>query len=292
MIRKAEPSYTELSSSEWRFFSYQVGPTADIHQIWTEHNVRHDDDLGMMIHASFHTANVEGENLQAIAFLHVNDSAETPVTASGEEFRTVEGQLCVSDSFAPPHQFTVYKDLQLFLPYRTLECRDLGKWNFKYRLIIRRTGPGWAELARSRWETFSLDVRPAAEIRHIRTEHNICRDGEIGMVIHSSFGIHNAQGRQVQITAHFYQDSISEPSVKTSAPAFRAPNGDLCVASEFKPAYQFTTYDDFQLFLPYRTIDIESQVASMFKYIVVIHNPQCEPMIFTTSKWQRFQLTH
>lgn len=232
-------------------------PRAKIHDPWIESTVNRDGEEGMMMHARFEIANLAHEELEAIAQLYVNNrSGKDPVLAyGGNKYHTTTGQLCVWDMFVPPYENTTYNDFSLFLPYRELRRRKPGKWSLKYVLALRTRGLNGMELARSGGVDFTFEVEPSVEIYEVGTYSNARQDDEVGLAIHANFETLNLRGEKLQAIAFFYlDDGREETVVVTLSEEFQTTSRGLCVGEYFTPRYQFTTFNSFFLFLPYRVL--------------------------------------
>ncbi len=263
----------------------------EIQDVWTEHGTRRDGRDGMLIHASFRTHNLWGEGLQAIAVFYYGDATHGAVESLAQDFSTRDGALCVYDYFSPPFGRAVYRDFQLFLPLDTLQLRDCGLWNFKYAVVIRSTEPHWTELARSPWRRFEFRVQPRAAFRDVWMEHSVWFGGEKGMMIHAAFEIHNSQHREFQAIAFFHSDDTRGEPVPTDADGFRTTDKSLCVSKRFTPPYQFTEFEDFQLFLPYWPVPSGYTCGRDLKFYIAIRTQDGTSTPLIRSGWQRFRFT-
>jgi hypothetical protein len=266
-------------------------PWVEIENVWTEYNARCDGREGMLIHTEFSSANLWGEGLQAIAFFYYDDTVPAPVESQTAGFRTQDGDLCVSARFSPSFQRSVYRDFQLFLPLETLHFRNCGVWNFKYVVVVRSTEPYWTEFARSPWQRFEFRVQPRAAFRDVWMEHNVWRGGDKGMVIHAAFEIHNSEEREFQAIAFFHSDEARGEPIPTDADGFRTTDKGLCVSKLFTPPYQFTEFEDFQLFLPYWTVPSGDLRGRGLKFYIAIRAQDGTSAPLIRSGWQRFRFT-
>jgi len=286
---------TEYDPEEIRRYEERVRrppePSVEIEDVWTEHEARRDGRDGMVIHAQFSSANLWGESLQAIALFHYDDTVRAPVESQAAGFCTKDGDLCVSRRFSPSYQRSVYRDFQLFLPLETLHFRNCGVWNFKYEVVIRSTEPYWTQFARSPWQHFEFRLKPRAAFQDVWMEHSVWRGGEKGMVIHAAFEIHNSQEREFQAIAFFHFDDARGEPVPTDADGFRTTEKSLCVSKQFTPSYQFTEFEDFRLFLPYRTIPFETFAAQNLKFYIAVRAQDGTSAPLIRSGWQRFRFT-
>ncbi len=134
----------------------QFSPRAEFQSVWADHNVRHNGEYGMEIHAPFEIDNSQNRELQAIAFFHADDGYGDPVPTSAEGFQTTAGDLCTWEYFTPPYQITIYRDFRLFLPYRTIPCGHGVLWRLKFYVVLREEYLDETGLAKSDWQQFML----------------------------------------------------------------------------------------------------------------------------------------
>ncbi len=292
-IRQHDLGFTDYDREEIRRYEERLrrppDPWVEIENVWTEYDAWRDGRDGMLIHTQFNSANLWGESLQAIAFFYYDDTVPAPVESRAAGFHTKNGGLCVSRRFSPSFQRSVYRDFQLFLPLDTLHFRNCGGWNFKYVVVVRSTEPRWTELARSSWQHFEFRVQPRAAFGGVWMEHNVWCCGEKGMMIHAAFEIHNSQNREFQAIAFFHSDDARGEPVLTGADGFRTTDKGLCVSNLFTPSYQFTEFEDFRLFLPYRTIPVENPVTPTIKFYIALREMHRPSTVLTRSEWQRFR---
>lgn len=129
---------------------------AAFRNVWTDHNVCRNEELGMEIHAAFEIDNSQNREFQAIAFFHADDGYGDPVPTNAEGFQTTAGGLCVWKYFTPSYQFTDYRDFRLFLPYRTF-CFGYGvEWRLKFHVVLRGEDRPETVLSKSDWQRFTL----------------------------------------------------------------------------------------------------------------------------------------
>jgi hypothetical protein len=142
--------------------------------------------------------------------------------------------------------------------------------------------------ARETWS--DLQLCPRAAFQNVWTDHNVCRNGEWGMVIHAAFEIDNSQNHELQAIAFFHADDGYGDPVPTRAEGFQTTMCGLCVWKHFTPCYQFTEYGDFRLFLPYRTICSGQGVEWRLKFRIVLREKDRSETVLAKSGWQWFSL--
>lgn len=92
----------------------------------------------------------------------------------------------------------------------------------------------------------------SAQITSSWLEHNVYYNGESGMKVHVAFNTSNLLN--VLCYAELYIYDSDGNSVYGSGPHTDS-DGKIYVAESFIPNYQYTTYGDFSVFLPYSELD-------------------------------------
>jgi hypothetical protein len=147
----------------------------------------------------------------------------------------------------------------------------------------------WLPAASETWNDLQFGSRAA--FQNVWTDHNVRRNGDYGMEIHTAFEIDNSQDREFQAIAFFHADDGYGDPVPTNAEGFQTTMGDLCAWKYFTPPFQFTEYSDFRLFLPYRTICPGHGVEWRLKFYVVLRQGERLGRVLAKSGWRRFTFT-
>lgn len=103
-------------------------PRAEFEKIWVEYNVRENGRLGMRIHVKFSVFNMKGVDSQVVVYFEKPDG--TKLTTTDKKFASKDGKVSVSRALKPGWDETVYKDLEVFMPYDELNL-GRGKYNLK-----------------------------------------------------------------------------------------------------------------------------------------------------------------
>ena len=103
-------------------------PRAQFEKIWVDYNVRENGRLGMRIHVKFSVYNMKGVDSQMVVYFEKSDG--TKLTTTTKKFASKDGKVAVSRALKPGWDDTVYKDLEVFMPYDELKL-GRGKYNLK-----------------------------------------------------------------------------------------------------------------------------------------------------------------
>ena len=126
--------------------------SADVEQVWIEHNVFDSNGIkGMRIHVKF---TVRGMlNKQGDCILYFYDENGDALKDKNERYWTSNGSVCASKFFKPSYENSVYEDFKIFMPYSELHLKATTSCYF--RVII---WSGSEELARSGKYSFRYTV--------------------------------------------------------------------------------------------------------------------------------------
>ena len=102
--------------------------TAEFEKIWVDYNVKENGRLGMRVHVKFSVFNMK--NVDSYLMLYFEKSDGTKLTTTNKKFSSKDGQVAVSRSLKPGYDDTIYKDLEIFMPYEELKLGP-GKYDLK-----------------------------------------------------------------------------------------------------------------------------------------------------------------
>jgi hypothetical protein len=80
-----------------------------------DYNVRQDGQLGMRMRVTFTVTGMKGKD--SYLAIHFQTRDGDPLPANPGEYRDVQGNLAAFQTLRPDYDETLYKDLELFLPY-------------------------------------------------------------------------------------------------------------------------------------------------------------------------------
>jgi hypothetical protein len=102
--------------------------TAEFEKIWVDYNVRENGRLGMRVHVKFSVFNMKDVDSNLTLYFEKSDG--TKLTTTNTKFASKDGQVAVSRALKPGFDDTIYKDLEIFMPYEELKLGP-GKYNLK-----------------------------------------------------------------------------------------------------------------------------------------------------------------
>jgi hypothetical protein len=103
-------------------------PGAALEKIWVDYNVRENGRLGMRIHVKFSVYNMKNVDSQLAVYFEKADG--TKLKSTNKKFSSKDGQVAAYRALKPGYDGTVYKDLEVFMPYEELKL-GRGKYDLK-----------------------------------------------------------------------------------------------------------------------------------------------------------------
>ena len=102
--------------------------SAEFEKIWVDYNVKENGRLGMRVHVKFSVFNMKDVDSNLTLYFEKADG--TKLTTTNTKFSSKDGQVAVSRTLKPGFDDTIYKDLEIFMPYEELKL-GRGKYNLK-----------------------------------------------------------------------------------------------------------------------------------------------------------------
>lgn len=106
-------------------------------------------------------------------------------------------------------------------------------------------------------------------VAKVWVDHNVERDGRVGMLIHTGFSIAGARQESCEVAAYFYS-AAGEP-LKDFDDEYKAPDGQAALGEKFTPQYDDTLFEDFKLYMPYDELHMAKGDHSL-KFIVKLYH--------------------
>jgi hypothetical protein len=103
-------------------------PRAEFEKIRVDYNVREKGRLGMRIHVKFSVFNMKGVDSEMAVFFEKADG--TKLKSTSKTYSSKSGQTAAYRSLKPGYDETIYKDLDVFMPYDELKL-GRGKYDLK-----------------------------------------------------------------------------------------------------------------------------------------------------------------
>jgi hypothetical protein len=123
-----------------------------------------------------------------------------------------------------------------------------------------------------------------------RIVHNVTVNGEKGMQVHAKFRVRYGLNTPCMLIAYFYYDDAENTPLKTDDPEYRDTKGGVATRVNFTPAYDPALYEDLQLFMPYKALNMESGQTYQLKFYLALYDKE-GGRFFGKSGWYKFNLT-
>jgi hypothetical protein len=102
-------------------------------KVWVDYNVKEDGENGMRIHVRFEVTGMEGVDSYLMVYFEKDDG--TQLTTSSSLYGSKDGRVAAKKALKPGYDVTVYKDLDVFMPYSELNLTK-GKYNLKMDIDV------------------------------------------------------------------------------------------------------------------------------------------------------------
>jgi hypothetical protein len=97
-------------------------------KVWVDYNETEDGERGMRIHVKFEVTGMEGVDSYLMVYFQKSDGTE--LTTGSSAYGSIDGRVVAKKALKPGYDVTVYKDLEVFMPYSELNLTK-GKYNLK-----------------------------------------------------------------------------------------------------------------------------------------------------------------
>lgn len=101
---------------------------AKFQKIWVDYNVTEEGEKGMRVHVKFEVSGMEGVDSYLLVYFQKEDGSN--LTTGSSVYGSKDGRVVAKKALKPGFDVTVYKDLEVFMPYNELNL-DSGKYNLK-----------------------------------------------------------------------------------------------------------------------------------------------------------------
>ena len=99
-------------------------------RVWVDYNVTKDGEMGMRVHVKFDVSGMKGVDSNVIVYFQKEDGSN--LMGGSGIYRSKDGRMIGIQPLKPAYDDTVYKDLEVFVPYDELNSGlTKGKHNLK-----------------------------------------------------------------------------------------------------------------------------------------------------------------
>lgn len=118
--------------------------------------------------------------------------------------------------------------------------------------------------------------RAYGDIKRVWEEHNVRKNGRLGMKIHTNFEIKNRKGLPVKLVGYFYQRNlgrgfnISYP-IEDRDGLYTTSSGQVSTESMIiRPTYNSSIYNDITMFIPYDQLEVRERGEHNIRFDVIL----------------------
>lgn len=110
-------------------------------------------------------------------------------------------------------------------------------------------------------------AQKSATINKVWLEHNVTKNGKVGMVVHADFTVKGMKGEKVDCTAYFYDEYKN--NLKTTYSGYKTTTGEACTWSYGNVTYDNSHWSDFDNFMPYDALNLAAGKHDYYCKVVI-----------------------
>lgn len=129
------------------------GPSAEITNIWVDHNYYNNYQYGMLIHIHMVVHDMKDKDGNVVAYFYYGSGSESQLIDYNGSYRTQDGKVAVGESFTSIYEHCEWKDYKLFIPYSELH---VGKGMTELKFQVQVFGDRDQLLTESGWQYFTV----------------------------------------------------------------------------------------------------------------------------------------
>lgn len=130
----------------------------------------------------------------------------------------------------------------------------------------------------------------SGQIKDVRVEHNVFKEGVKGMKILVDFTVQNMKGIDGSCAVYFYYKDGR--TVKDKNQRYYTAAGDAATHTNIKPGYDSTVYTDWEIFMPYNELEVGTGKHELKFYCQIWENSSTSAKSVVQSQYYSFTLTN
>lgn len=233
---------------------------ATFDSLWVDFDVSEAGVRGMRIHVSFTVYELKDKDAYLAIFFE--DDIGDRLRDNNSKFTSSGGDVALYQSLKPQYNPADYKDLQVFMPYSELDL-DPGDYNLSIVAnLIFANGDliqnlTYYDFQYSKPESSNdPPTSVTASLDKIWVDYDVTESGEKGMLVHAKFSVFNMKDVDADLAIYF--EKKNGDMLTTSNTKYSAKNGQVAIYKGLKPLYNpETVYNDIQLFMPYKELNLD-----------------------------------
>lgn len=138
--------------------------------------------------------------------------------------------------------------------------------------------------------TAAAPLAPTATFESARVVHRVKYNNKWWMRLHIKFRVKGALSTPCRLIAYFY-DEDEEPLEAGDDPNYRTTTGHVSAWKDFTPSLNDAVFADFQLFLPYSALNLETDPGNSYdlKFYLALSD-EYNKRIFAKSRFYEFSV--
>jgi len=253
-------------------------PSASLQNMWIDYGVTVDNRYGMMMHVSFTVYNMKGIPGFLGFYFKYNDGKPGSYIEHrrrGDKYHTSDGKLSVGERLTPTYDVSVYKDVQVFMPYDEFGL-DPGTYDLTIDVQFNYAeggGVSWLKLYDIEYTAYDNSrgkdnkkavmnnpmIRtsgPRATFDTLWVDFDVTENDILGMRMHFKFTAYDMKDTLASLAVYFEYNDERGGVLKDKNGQFSSSAGDVAVYKDINPGYNTAVYDDLQVFMPYSELDL------------------------------------
>ena len=247
-------------------------PNVKFDSIWVNHHIRQGERKGMLIHMKFTVYNMKNVNSEVVIYFRYKDKG--PLEGENPEYTDVDGNVAAFKTLKPGYVETVYKDLQVFMPYDELHL-DSGRHEVSMQVYLEYGEGSKFKSEHLTYYDFVL-IQPyslktakfSIRLDKFWIDYDITENGIYGMRIHAKLVVAKMKGSSSYLAAFFYRQNGTK--LLSDNKKFRSESGQMTIFKIIEPKYDESIYDDIRFFLPYSEIKLPAGKHSLSLSLVFL----------------------
>lgn len=135
--------------------------------------------------------------------------------------------------------------------------------------------------------TAGFVLAQSAKIEKIWVDHNASENNRSGMRIHVKINVYGLKNQKIEVAAAFYN---GDNPIKCYTDGYKTSSNTMESYNYSTPSYENSTYNDYQLFMPYYVFNNSNMKSGTYRFFVAILIVSNWKQI-ATSDWQSFTYT-
>ena len=188
-------------------------------------------------------------------------------------------------------------DITSLSPWFKVIAKGPNSFTIKYEentsMDLERKGKfkvnaGGMEVSINLIQTYAKKI--TGQIKDVTVEHNVIKDGVVGMKILLDLSVQNMKGIEGVCAVYFYyQDGRT---VKDKNQRYYTNSGDAAAHTIINPIYDSSLYTDLEIFMPYNELEVGPGKHDLKFYCIVWERSSSQSNIVAQSQYYHFTLTN